>query len=241
MAEALRGLPNVGDLRQVESGVDLAAFRVSDRFRGLLPSHRPLTVGYLGRLSPEKNPLGFVRLAEEVVAVEHGIKFVIFGSGVQEGQVREQLAQGEHVSITLAGWTSPAAALQQVDVLIVPSLLDGRPAVIMEASASGVPVIAAPVGAIPEMIVEGVNGWLRAPTDVGGILMILRELRDDRRRLRELKRSARGVAEARFDRRRMMDDYAAAFSSWAAAPARSLHTKTAMAPPSLVIPAAETA
>jgi glycosyltransferase involved in cell wall biosynthesis len=107
---------------------------------------------------------------------------------------------------------SVAEAFRALDVLIVPSTLDGRPTVVMEANASGVPVIGAPVGGIPELIEEGVNGYLAGPSETGQIASWLLDWADNPGRLAAMRVSSRKIAEVRFDRRRMIADYAAAFA-----------------------------
>jgi glycosyltransferase involved in cell wall biosynthesis len=82
----------------------------------------------------------------------------------------------------------------------------------MEANACGAPVIAAPVGGIPELIEEGVNGYLAMPAEIDRIASLLTSWSADPALRRVMRSSSRRIAEARFDRRRMIMDYAAAFS-----------------------------
>jgi glycosyltransferase involved in cell wall biosynthesis len=58
-----------------------------------------------------------------------------------------------------------APVLASFDLLVVPSVLDGRPVVVLEALSLGVPVLAFRVGALPELIQEGETGWLCDPND----------------------------------------------------------------------------
>ena len=100
-----------------------------------------------------------------------------------------------------------------MDVLIVPSKVDGRPNVVMEANACGVPVLAAPVGGIPELIEDGVNGHLVTPSDHTEIEGIVRSWLQNSARFSKLRRSSRRKAERDFDRQRMLDRYAALFAN----------------------------
>jgi glycosyltransferase involved in cell wall biosynthesis len=66
------------------------------------------------------------------------------------------------------GWVSDSekwAIYQKADLLILPSYEEGLPYVIIEAMASGLPIISTPVGGIPEVIKEGINGFLINPGD----------------------------------------------------------------------------
>ena len=155
----------------VESGIDLGHYSMPGSF-----PERPLTVGWVGRMSPEKNPLGFIRLAEAAHAEMPQLRFAMFGEGPMSDEVRAAVdGSPAHPALSFEGWAESARdCFRAVDILVVPSLLDGRPNAIMEANACGVPVIGAPVGGIPELIRDNENGMLVAPDDVALFLRTLR-------------------------------------------------------------------
>jgi glycosyltransferase involved in cell wall biosynthesis len=222
MARSVAEIPGIGEIRQVESGVDLVEFRPNGR--SLEAPSPDLVVGYVGRMSPEKNPLGFVELAEKVLAREPWARFEIYGSGVQADEIQRRVETSPwRYSIAYRGYVDhPGAAFAEIDTLVVPSIMDGRPATVMEANASGVPVIGAPVGGIPELISDGINGYLVSPTEPDRIAELLVSWRRDPEVFRQLRSSTRALAESRFDRERMMDRYAATFAQWIDTPARPL-------------------
>lgn len=195
----------------VESGIDLDLF--------VPPPCAPqtggkgLVVGYLGRMSAEKNPLGFVELAEKLHAALPMLSFRMFGEGPLAEGVRARIAGSSAAgALCYEGYAdSTKTALSRLDVLVVPSKVDGRPNVVMEANACGVPVFGAPVGGIPEMIEPGRNGFLMGPEQHGGIVEVLRRWLSDPVSFAAMRSSSRTVAEARFDRRRMLDTYEAVF------------------------------
>jgi glycosyltransferase involved in cell wall biosynthesis len=213
-------LPGWPTAHKVESGIDLACFVPAGR--ALRPVERELCVGYVGRMSIEKNPLGFIELAERLNAALPTTRFAMYGEGPMAVQVQARIAASRLAGImTFCGYADhPTTALAAIDVLVVPSTLDGRPAVVMEANACGVPVIAAPIGGIPEMIEEGRNGFLVPPRDHARMAALLAGWLADPASFAALRESARWVAEARFDRTRMMNTYEAAFRSVLARPAR---------------------
>lgn len=222
MVRLLEGGPHGAWVRQVESGVDISRFVPAGR--AVRPPGGELVLGYVGRMSAEKNPLGFVTLAEALHAARPGLGFVMFGEGAMSAEVKARIAASPaRDAIAFRGFADhPATALAEMDVLVVPSVLDGRPAAIMEANACGVPVIAAPVGGIPELIEEGRSGFLCPPRDAARCATLVAALQEDPARFAALRETARQVAEARFDRRRMMDAYEAAYLDALAAPARPL-------------------
>lgn len=220
MVRLLRVEAHGAAVRQVESGVDLARFVPLGR--AARPPESDLVLGYVARMSSEKNPLGFVALAEQLHLRQPWLRFAMFGEGVMTEEVRGRIASSPaRAAIRFEGYADhPTSALAEIDALVVPSLLDGRPVAIMEANACGVPVIGAPVGGIPELIEEGRNGFLAGPRDVARVAELAAGWRADPPGFAALRETARQVAEARFDRRRMMDAYEAAFLDTLAQPAR---------------------
>jgi glycosyltransferase involved in cell wall biosynthesis len=89
--------------------------------------------------------------------------------------------------VSFRGWISEAekAALYSgADLLLLPSHEEGVPYVIVEAMAAGLPIIATPVGAIPEVIEEGINGFLINPGDYEALAQrIVRLCQDEELRL----------------------------------------------------------
>lgn len=196
----------------VESGIDLTDFIPPNNPAG---NQNEFVVGYVGRMSPEKNPLGFIELAEQLVSRVPNLRFSMFGEGPQLKEVEERIRSSPASAlITLEGYIAHVRdAMYKINCLVVPSKLDGRPNIIMEANACGIPVIGAPVGGIPELIEEGVNGYLRSPLDVDSIASVLSDLIADSSLRLSVMSNSRSVATKRFDRLRMFDDYAKALAS----------------------------
>src|SRR5262249_32106242 len=106
------------------------------------------------------------------------------------------------------------SAFSKIDVLVVPSTADGRPGVIMEANASGIPVIANPVGGIPELIQDGVNGYLCKVDDVDHLAKLLTKWLAMPQAFANARQLARQTALERFSNDRMLDAYAGVVSEY---------------------------
>jgi glycosyltransferase involved in cell wall biosynthesis len=215
-SEYMRRFVEGGTLRQeqnihiIEGGVDLNYFTPGAR----VSAPGCLQIGYVGRMSSENDPLGFIDLAERLATRLPGIQFSMVGEGSLSEEVQRRIVASPMQDRLVYRRCIPEVrnALRALDVLIVPSRLDVRANVIMEASACGVPVIGSPVGSIPELINEGRNGFLASPVDVDRITEILRAwLLDYSVALAAIRQTCRAVAEARFDRNRMLDGYSAMF------------------------------
>jgi glycosyltransferase involved in cell wall biosynthesis len=215
-SEYMRRFVERGTLRQerniriIEGGIDLNYFTPGAR----VSAPGCLQIGYVGRMSPENDPLGFIDLAERLATRLPGVQFSMVGEGSLSEEVQRRIVASPMQDRLVYRRCIPEVrnALRALDVLIVPSRLDVRANVIMEASACGVPVIGSPVGSIPELINEGRNGFLASPDDVDRIAEILRAwLLDYSVALAAMRQTCRALAEARFDRNRMLDGYSAMF------------------------------
>jgi glycosyltransferase involved in cell wall biosynthesis len=201
--------PNV---KLVESGIDL------DQFRYCSPrsAFGNLILGYVGRMSPEKGPMAFVDLAVALAPYHPTATFVMYGEGGMSTDVQERVsATGLGDRLIFNGYVKDVRdALRSIDVLVVPSKIDGRPNAIMEANAMGRPVLACPVGGIPEMIVDGQNGHLISINDVAHVSQILDSWITIEFLLEKESKTSRELAERSFDRRRMLDVYESTFQAF---------------------------
>lgn len=110
-------------------------------------------------------------------------------------------------------WSVLAAA----DIMCFPSTIDQAPNVVLEGSAAGLPVVAHPVGGIPEMVRDGVTGILVPPGDPQALCAALSDLLADPGRARQLGSAGRAHIAARYDMRITADRLVAILTEAAAA------------------------
>jgi len=152
-------------LSVIRNGVDAEEFR--PRPKAGSREGDALTVGFVGRLSPEKNPELFLRTVAIVHANAPAVRFVMIGDGPLRLEL-ETLAKAlriEHV-VTFAG-ECPGMPEQyhSLDVVLCTSWHEGTPLAVLEAMASGLPVVATDIGGNPELVAAGITGWLTLPGD----------------------------------------------------------------------------
>jgi glycosyltransferase involved in cell wall biosynthesis len=119
-------------------------------------------VGAAGRLSPEKGFGVLVAAAERVAKRDPTVGFVVFGEGACRARLTRQIEKaGLAGSFVLGGFrTDLDAFLPFFDLLTLPSFTEGMPNVVLEAFAAGVPVVSTAVGGAPELVEDGVSGFL---------------------------------------------------------------------------------
>jgi glycosyltransferase involved in cell wall biosynthesis len=115
---------------------------------------------YVGRLSPEKGLLPFLE-SLAASAVKERFHLTVLGDGVERELVEKFIADHKMQNqVTLHGFVSdPSSFFINPDILIMPSLREGLPMTLIEALASGVPVLANNVGAIASMVTHNTNGY----------------------------------------------------------------------------------
>jgi glycosyltransferase involved in cell wall biosynthesis len=138
-----------------------------DRLRALFPSPPGRIVGAAGRLSPEKGFGVLVEAAALVTRADPTVGFVHFGDGPLRGAIeRKVAAMGLEKRFILAGFRKDLDLFTpHWDLAVLPSFTEGLPCIALEAFAAGVPVVATDVGGIPEVVQDGLNGFLVPPGD----------------------------------------------------------------------------
>ena len=167
-------------------GVDLTRFSpVAGRIRS-----GPFRIGYVGRLTVEKNVRAFVELQQQLDAAgQSDVQFVLVGDGRERDWLQRQLRHAELPGV-LHG-EELAAAYASMDAFVFPSRTDTFGLVILEAMASGVPVLVTPETGLRIGIRDGIEGFLNANFAVG-----VRKLIDSEPFRLEMGRAARQFAAA---------------------------------------------
>jgi glycosyltransferase involved in cell wall biosynthesis len=190
--------------RYLESILDLRAGSTRVIHNGIaVPTHlapRPSTpepiIGAVGRLSNQKGVQVLITAMQSLP----GYQLVLVGEGYDREEL-EVLARETGVGerVTFAGWTEPPwTSHWNFDVLAVPSFLEGFPLVVVEAMLAGIPVVATPVGGIPEIVVPEDTGLLVPTGDADALSQaIARLVTDDVLRTHVIERS-RALAMERF-------------------------------------------
>jgi glycosyltransferase involved in cell wall biosynthesis len=158
---------------------------------------RPLLVA-VGRL---KAPKDFVTLVRALRLLRPGFEALIVGDGPDrptlESEIR-RLHLEDRVRLTGERHDVPDL-LAAADVFVLSSESEGLPVSVLEAMATGLPVVASRVGGLPELIVDGETGLLVEPRDPDALAAALERLVADRALRRELGAAGRAYAEAHFD------------------------------------------
>ena len=197
----------------VPSGVDIQRLRPGDSMRGrrseIKAAIDDIVVGFSGRWSDEKGPMSFIEIARRVDP-NLPLRFVMTGAGTLGPMMKAAIAQAGFAPgrFHLLGQVDDIVPwLQTYDLLVVPSKFDGRPVVVMEAQAVGLPVLASNVGGLPEMLEDGTTGWLCNPVRLEDFVARIERVARQPSMLKSMRQAARNFAEAHFDKDEMHRRY----------------------------------
>ena len=133
------------------------------RFKEEKPlKERDNLVGYIGRLSQEKGILNFIEAIPKVMETGDKATFLVVGAGPLRSQV-EECAGKLNNRVKFVRWVPHDKIpdyLNELKLLVVPSYTEGLPNIMLEAMACGTPILATPVGAIPDFIKDGETGFI---------------------------------------------------------------------------------
>jgi len=166
-------------------------------------SNEPVRLVFLGRLFPGKGLEDLVKSAQQLNNDGLRSRFVldIYGEGIQRPVLTRQIENaGLCGSVRLLGHHSrPIDVLPEYDALVLPSYAEGNSNVILEAMATGLPLVSTRVGGTPMLIGPEGAAWLYEPGDVQSLTNLLKQLISDVDRRVALGLALRQRAERFFD------------------------------------------
>jgi glycosyltransferase involved in cell wall biosynthesis len=193
----------------IPNGVPLGTFRPlpaaevdAFRARAGIPEGARVVL-FVGRLVDQKGILYLINAAPEVIRAVPQARFLVVGQGHDLPRMR-RLAKdlGVGGSVDFMGFLPTedlVAAYNLSSVVAVPSLWEGMPLVILEASACGRPVVASAISGIPEFVDQGRTGLVVPPRDPGALARAIISIIGDGENARAMGPAALAKARAEFD------------------------------------------
>jgi len=159
--------------------IDLHNFRYNEPFE-----KRENIIGYVGQFNSRKGVLTIIDAIPSILQQVEGIKFVFYGDGPLRDTISRQVRDMKiNDWVDLPGWVDHKDLpkhLNTLKLLILPSYAEGLPNIMLEAMACGTPVLVTPVGAIPDYIIDRVNGYILKDTKIESIVIGITECLSDK-------------------------------------------------------------
>jgi len=163
----------------------------------------------VARFSPQKNHELLLKAFAQGPASDRSAHLVLIGDGVLREQVKEQAKDlALNGQIHFLGLRNDISdALRATDVFVLSSEWEGNPLSVMEAMASGLPIVSTAVGGVPDLLANGREGFLVPPGDVTGFSGSMTYLLRDVGTRRSMGKAAAQRAKQDFDVSRMVRSY----------------------------------
>jgi glycosyltransferase involved in cell wall biosynthesis len=164
-----------------------------------------IAIGAISRMSEERKGLRhFVEVARTLSHEDHRLRFFLAGDGplkaslekaagesiVFLGEVPSRRRHGVELDVT--------DCYAAMDIFVQPSLSEGGPITVLEAMASGLPIVSTDVGMVKEAITDGVDGLIVPPADTKALVDAVESLCRDPDRARRMGETARKTVQQRF-------------------------------------------
>jgi 1,2-diacylglycerol 3-alpha-glucosyltransferase len=220
-AGILRGQGLRRPVEVISSGVDVRRFAPpTDAGRDELCARYGFTPGqthflYVGRMQGDKN-LDVLLDAMQRLPVAAGAQLMLAGKGNLLAGLRRRAAQlGVDGRVVFAGYVPSAdlpGLLAAADVFAMPSMVELQSIATLEAMAAGRPVLAANARALPELVADGVNGYLFAPREAADAARRMLDLMASPERRAAMGAASRAIA-LRHDERQTQERYAQVYAA----------------------------
>ena len=179
-----------------EHFLDFTNFKMMRKY-----NHRWRKIGYVGRLSGEKGVFNLVKAIS--LMPDCDFQLIIIGDGDLRSEITEYIVEHNMCEqVKLTGWIAHEKLpdyLNELRLLVVPSYTEGLPNIMLEAMACGTPVLAASVGAIPDVIEDGETGFVlndNSPECIAESVLKILDMSDDK--LEQISVNARKLVEEEF-------------------------------------------
>jgi glycosyltransferase involved in cell wall biosynthesis len=203
-------------LRVIHCGIDLTAFPLRS-----VPSEKSVPKFLaVGRLVPEKGFSLLLQALSRLKRLGHPFTFRLIGDGPERARLEKSVGElGLENEVQFAGALSPAEvkdALDQNEIFVLPSFMEGVPVVLMESMAKGLITVSTRIAGIPELITDGATGYLVTAGSVPDLervlLHILAEVWRSPELRSELRKGARAQIENDFNLQKVSQDLSELFS-----------------------------
>jgi glycosyltransferase involved in cell wall biosynthesis len=170
-------------------------------------------IGVVARLTPEKDHATLLEAFSRVLTGRPPAKLIVVGDGELMGRLREHTARlGLESSVLFLGnRTDVPELLHVLDVFALSSKEEGLGITLLEAMASGVPIVATSVGGIPEIVEHGVTGVLVPPGDEAVLADAIEWVLSHPETIEPMVAAARRRVEEKYSLERMISEYEALY------------------------------
>lgn len=208
----VNGGVNLNKITCIYDAVNVADYQIQETKNNLrnelgLASDIPL-VGLLAHLEYRKGILTFLDAIPKILNTIPATKFLIVGEGPDKSKLVKKTEQmGLNRIVIFTGFVKDVPrVLATLDILVLPSYLEGAGVCLLEGMAVGLPLVGTTAGGIPELIKNGVNGILVPPKDADKLAEAILKLLTDKPLAQQMVEAGRQIVRKKFNVDTMVDE-----------------------------------
>lgn len=207
----------------IYQGTDVKRFQHSEAAREIARRRYPIhsnaapVLGCLGSFEPRKGQtILFAALRELAHTTFPDIHLILVGDGPDEEMLKHkarELGLQEHISF-FPFTNEPNYVFERIDITVLSSIYkEGLPNVLLESMSMGVPVVASNIGGVPEIVIDGVTGFMVTPGDAAALARAIAKLWTDQERYLQMRKNARNLMVKHFDKETQFDRFLSHFQT----------------------------
>jgi len=188
-------VPSAVDCNQYTPSTDRAWFNKQFGFE-----NKDIIIGVIAQLISRKGHRYLLEAMPALLEKHPNIKVLFFGRGPLQDSLQQQIdAAGWQETVRLVGFRDDLdQVIPNLNMLVHPAEMEGLGVSLLQAAASGVPIVASAVGGIPEIVRHGMTGLLVPPTDVTALESAINQLISQPDKTKKMAISARQLVEVAF-------------------------------------------
>jgi len=199
---------NPDKIRVIYNGVDIVRFSSKPRTnlrKELKIDQNSFLIGFVGQLN-ERKGVDTLLHAFRIFSKKKKATLLLVGTGSMEKECR-QLAETCPGNVVFTGYCEDIDEIMKaIDVLVLPSLWEGFGIVLIEAMSAGKPVITTSVSNMPEIVSQGIEGYLVPPDDENKLSQAFLKLIQDPKRMIQMGNAGQKRVHEQFSLKKMVDD-----------------------------------
>jgi glycosyltransferase involved in cell wall biosynthesis len=218
ISEALRrefinsGISQEHNSVTIYSGIEIEKFKtkinIEKKKEQLGLKSDDFIVGIVSRLEPGKGNEFIIKSIPKIIPVVPNIKFLFVGEGYLKGKLESlAISEGVKQKVIFLGLRDDVPELLHIfDIVCLASLYEGMGRVLLEAQASGKPVVATKIGGITDIVKENETGILVKPRDIDALAQAIIRLAQNHTLRIQMSEQARRYVDWRFSSARMVEE-----------------------------------
>jgi glycosyltransferase involved in cell wall biosynthesis len=193
----------------IQNGIDVESFSITINRRQKLQelglSSKLKIVGTVCRLHEPKKGLKILLEAAKEIQKETAFQLLIIGTGKDEKKLRK-MAQKAEINVSFLGERNDINEILKVmDIFVLASLYEGFPVVVLEAMATGLPIVASKVGGLKEAVSDGKTGFLVEPGDPNDLAEKIKNLLLNKKRRKKFGEAGLKRVQENFSLEKTVD------------------------------------